>query len=697
VGAVSEADGPMDLGLVYTRCWPAVGGAETQLAALASDLAARGHRVRLLAPIHDQGPATPLRLGVMAPAVAPRTVDGVELLGLSPTLLERLAALPTLVYYAPRLRRWFYHPLLELGIRSYRAVFAGRIARALEGVCAIYCVALNHLGWAAYEAARRLDVPFVIKPLAHPGQYGDDAVNLDLVRRADAVIALHDEEKRFYAARGVDPQKILVIGIAPLLSETADPAGFRERHGIPGPLVAFIGRQCGYKGLPHTARAVRSLWDRFPDLRLAIAGPAEEPPDLPADGRILDLGHVDEATKTSLLAAADVLCLPSRHEVLPGVVLEAWSLGKPVIAGDIPYLRALVADGVDGLLVPQDEEAIAGAIARLVSDPQLAARMGAAGSRKVSERHSRTAVARATEELLHGLARAGRGAATARLEAEREFHDAYYRSRASDGGPGPPGGGGGSGSSEEAAASPPPLDRFAGDAVCRLGAVAGTRVLDCGTGEGELALELAARGATVFSVDVSGESLRLARRALAAAGLAGRARLVQAAVEALPFPSGSMDRVAGSLILHHADVDRAAGEIARVLRPGGRAAFSENFGANPILNFARAHLAGRFGIPRLGTATERPLTAADLAALRSHLDVETAWPEFLFFRLLDRQVFRYRWAAVRWVCRTLDSLVHRFCPGLHRFSYRGTLILARPEPPGSAGSLRREPVRDRCI
>src|SRR5207245_1112983 len=86
-----------------------------------------------------------------------------------------------------------------------------------------------------------------------------------------------------------------------------------------------------------------------------------------------------------------------------------------------------------------------------------------------------------------------------------------------------------------------------------------------------------------------------------------------APVEQTGLPSESFDVVAGKWILHHADVKLAACEVRRVLKKGGKGVFAENSGLNPILGFARTHLAGRLGIPRYGTDDEHPLTSADFA------------------------------------------------------------------------------------
>lgn len=207
------------------------------------------------------------------------------------------------------------------------------------------------------------------------------------------------------------------------------------------------------------------------------------------------------------------------------------------------------------------------------------------------------------------------------------------------------------------------------------GVVAGTRVLDLGCGQGDLTLALLAREARVTSLDLSTGMLQLARRRVDLYANGRSATFVAAPVERTGLPSGSFDVVVGRWILHHVDLRPAASELARLLAPRGRAVFLENSGANPVLNFARDNLAGRFGIPRLGTKDERPLVADDWRVLdRSFSCVRSEFPIVDVFELLNRQVFRYRSRHVASVCRRLDRLIGR--SRLRKYSYR-VLVVAQ--------------------
>lgn len=206
----------------------------------------------------------------------------------------------------------------------------------------------------------------------------------------------------------------------------------------------------------------------------------------------------------------------------------------------------------------------------------------------------------------------------------------------------------------------------------------GTRVLDVGCGQGDLTLALLARGAVLTALDLSPAILDVARRRTALYADGRTATFVAAPVECTELPSASFDVVVGRWILHHVDLDAAAGELARLLVPGGRAIFLENSGANPVLNFARNHIAGRFGIPRLGTKDERPLVREDWCMLeQSFASVHAAFPIVNIFELMNRQVFRYRSRYVARVCRGLDRLLAR--TPLRKYSYR-VLVIAEARP-----------------
>lgn len=146
--------------------------------------------------------------------------------------------------------------------------------------------------------------------------------------------------------------------------------------------VFFIGRHEPRKGLGVLLQAMSLL---PADVRLWIASDGPETADLRArfghDERIEWLGRISDAEKLDRLARASVFCAPSlRGESFGIVLLEAMAAGTPVVASDIDGYRNVATDGETALLVePDDPRALASAIARVIADSRLAARLTAAG------------------------------------------------------------------------------------------------------------------------------------------------------------------------------------------------------------------------------------------------------------------------------------------------------------------------------
>lgn len=239
---------------------------------------------------------------------------------------------------------------------------------------------------------------------------------------------------------------------------------------------------------------------------------------------------------------------------------------------------------------------------------------------------------------------------------EREFHDALARDLDLD-----------------ALAQDPQLDRLDIALLGLAGNVRGRAILDAGCGQGDLTLHLLGQGASVTALDVSPGMVDVVRRRaeLRRPDQVGELTTVAAPLEHSDLPDAAFDLVLGKFILHHVDIDSGATELRRVLRPGGRAIFIENAGDNTLLTFARDRLAGRWGIPRLGTEDEHPLTLRDIDDLRGVFARVTAhYPVFEFLVLFDRQLLRFRFPPASRVIRGLDNAMHRLFPRLRRFSYR---------------------------
>lgn len=224
-------------------------------------------------------------------------------------------------------------------------------------------------------------------------------------------------------------------------------------------------------------------------------------------------------------------------------------------------------------------------------------------------------------------------------------------------------------------------DHLEHDLIARLPRARGRTLLELGCGDGELTLQLAATGADITALDVSPGMVEVARRRVNEFVPGARVRFIAAPAEATGLPDGAFDLIVGKWILHHADVVEVSNEIHRLLRPDGLAIFIENSGGNPILHFARQHLAGRFGIPRFGTEDEHPLVAADLQLMADIIGyARLDYPDFVFFQLFDRQVLRFRFTRVSRLLALLDGWAYRQVPQLRKFSFHVVVTLARRRP-----------------
>ncbi|WP_100498373.1 glycosyltransferase family 4 protein [Geodermatophilus chilensis] len=211
------------------------------------------------------------------------------------------------------------------------------------------------------------------------------------IQEVDRLIAVSQGLRRTYSRIGVPPERFTTVpnGVAPLRDRIGRDAA-RAAIGLDPhqPVVLTVGRLTHMKGQWHLVDAVPGLLERFPDLAVVLVGdgPLREALEkraagLGVGGAVRFPGHRSDARQ--LLAAADVFVLPSRHEGMPLVALEAMEAGLPVVGTRVIGTEEVVADGVTGALVrPGDPAALGAALERLLADPALRRRQGAAGRRR---------------------------------------------------------------------------------------------------------------------------------------------------------------------------------------------------------------------------------------------------------------------------------------------------------------------------
>ena len=185
------------------------------------------------------------------------------------------------------------------------------------------------------------------------------------------------------------------VGPLPTLRERA---AARQALGLPAgaQVVAFLGRLSPEKAPELLLRAARGT-----ALRVVVAGdgPLRAALEAEADrAQVRFIGFVSDVAQ--VLAAADVLALPSRTEGLPMAVLEAMAAGVPVVASAVGSLPEVLGDEAGVLVPPGDVDALRAALERL-GDPAQRQALATAARRRVESRYAAAIMARSYRELLH--------------------------------------------------------------------------------------------------------------------------------------------------------------------------------------------------------------------------------------------------------------------------------------------------------
>jgi glycosyltransferase involved in cell wall biosynthesis len=258
----------------------------------------------------------------------------------------------------------------------------------------------THLGYADMlggMGARSLGVPVVstlhvmewYRSLRNPSLYAKERL-MSLVRRrcAARVIAVSEAARRAFLDTGWDsPERVVTVHNG-IVAEPQPGAGraLRERLGIGGgDLVAtMLAVLRAGKGHDTAVAAVSRLRERFPRLRLVIAGDGPDRAEIERAAASLGetavlTGHLDDVMP--LLDATDVLLHPTRIDAFPTALLEAMATGVPIVASAVGGIPEIVEDGRTGVLVPAppDSERVAAALAPLLEDVNERHRLGDGG------------------------------------------------------------------------------------------------------------------------------------------------------------------------------------------------------------------------------------------------------------------------------------------------------------------------------
>ena len=198
--------------------------------------------------------------------------------------------------------------------------------------------------------------------------------------------------------------------------------------------------------------------------------------------------------------------------------------------------------------------------------------------------------------------------------------------------------------------------------IQRLGDIKEKKILDYGCGDGKLSVILAKRGGEVWGFDTSSISIQVAQRCAIANGVENAVRFEKMSAYALRYDDESFDLVVGLDILHHVEIGRAAKEVARVLKKGGRAVFQEPFADSKTLRLIRRLIP--VPVAKHEGSQERQLTYQDVDDLVRPFS-RVLWREFQLLSRLDRVIGNL--VVRRWLNRLDEWLLDAF-PFLRRYA-----------------------------
>jgi glycosyltransferase involved in cell wall biosynthesis len=222
-----------------------------------------------------------------------------------------------------------------------------------------------------------------------------------MFQRADCVVALGQRDRMTLATLlGVDEDHLVTAHNC-----VPDPGAHNVRAGEP-PLIVFLGRLSERKGVPELLLALSHPVMKELRWRAVLAGdgPVEhyrrQAADMGLSGLVDMPGWLSADETRALCARADILVLPSHAEGLAMAVLEGLSHGLAVVTTRVGAHEEVISDGETGVFVPVgDKDALAAALAKLITDPDIRSRLAAGARAHYLNHFSMKAYMRSMENL----------------------------------------------------------------------------------------------------------------------------------------------------------------------------------------------------------------------------------------------------------------------------------------------------------
>lgn len=243
-------------------------------------------------------------------------------------------------------------------------------------------------------------------------------VDLLLYRFADRVVIVSEAMRPRLLRALIPEQRIVCIKNAvesPEAGEGAAGAQLRKCYGIAdsSPVICVIGRFSPEKGHRFFLEAFPQLLARHPEATAILVGDGQDRPmleqmvrDLGVAERVVFAGYQQQMAP--FYRGCDLVVMPSLSEGMPNVALEAMAFGKALVATRVGGVPEVVLDGETGVLVaPADPGDLAAGMLRLLDQPELLVRYGAAGRERIESEFSPENRARKLIGLYHELLQSG--------------------------------------------------------------------------------------------------------------------------------------------------------------------------------------------------------------------------------------------------------------------------------------------------
>ena len=254
-----------------------------------------------------------------------------------------------------------------------------------------------------YHGTRAVPSRAILVPTAERDEAIGLAIPPRIFRGVRALMYNSPEERRLIQAVS-NNQDVpgVVVGIGSAIPDQAQPERFRQKYGISGRFALYVGRIDQNKGCRELFTYFLNGLQALPrGLRLVLIGKEILP--IPDHPRIHHLGFLDDQDKFDALAAADLLLVPSYYESLSMVALEAWALGKPVLAnGKCEVLRGQCIRSKAGLYYETQAEFIE-TLRAIAESRVLNAAFGANGRRFFQQHYSWPVIEQKYLDMLHRL------------------------------------------------------------------------------------------------------------------------------------------------------------------------------------------------------------------------------------------------------------------------------------------------------